>query len=483
MLNSIVEAISIHAAQFPDKVCIIDRESSLTYKEYYSMILRYAAAFKNLNVKKGDRVVIKSAQTAKFLAALHAVHLISAVAVPLEKNVKAERLIEIAAQTQAVLIICDLDIKDYKTVSCNELGTSNENFFVKHFPDKEDISTILFTTGTTGKSKGVVVTHRSDCATGENVMFGTQMTPDTREVLPMPLNHSFSLRRYYSNMLTGSSVILMDGVIFVDKFFECFEKHGANAAALAPSALSIIFSLSGDKIGDFKDRIDYMEFGSAHLPQDDKDRLKSLLPNTRLYDFYGSSEAGCACMLSFNSKDDKPFCIGRDTVNSKIAFVDEDGKMFNATEKQPGRLVTSGAIIMEGYYNDEQLTSETLVNGYVQSNDLGYRDESGLVFMLGRIDNVIITGGNKVSPIEVEDVCLKCPGIKDCAVIGKKDELMGEIPVIFVCTDENYSESVLVNFLHEKLESFQVPKQIFIVEAIPRTYNGKILHRELKKLL
>lgn len=483
MTQSIVEAISSFASQHPEKVCIIDKDGELTYKDYYGKILKYAAVLEGLGIKKGDCVVIKAAQSSCYLAAFHAIHILSAVAVPLEKNVKDERLNAIATQTSAALVISDSTAEGFKTVLYSELSKGEKEYAVAAFPKSEDVSTILFTTGTTGKSKGVTCSHRLDYATAGNVQQGVGLTKDTREVIPMPLNHSFALRRYYANMITGSSVILLDGVIFVNKFFDCFDKLGANAAAMAPSALSIIFKLTGDGLGEYRDKIDFVQLGSAHLPQEDKDRLKALLPSSRLYNIYGSSEAGCACVLNFNSEDDKPYCIGKDTVNSIIAFIDEDGNIFDATEEHPGKIITGGAIIMEGYYNEEQLTRETLIDGYIHSNDLGYRDRDGLVFMLGRIDDVIISGGNKISPFEVEDLCLKYKGIVDCAVIGKKDELMGEIPVLFACVNESYSESELVTFLNHNLEAFQVPNQIIILDAIPKTFNGKALKRELKKLI
>lgn len=483
MSNSIVEHISLNAANEPDKVCLTDKDGSLTYLEYYNLILKYAAAINNLGVHKSDRVVIKSAQNANFLACLHAVHIIGAIAVPLEKNVKEERLKEIARQTQAAAVISDIKLDGYKSLSFEQLDECTNRFSVSRFPLKEEISTILFTTGTTGKSKGVVLSHRSDLATAENVLYGTKTTADTCQIIPMPLNHSFAIRRYYSTMLAGGSVILLDGVVFIKKFFDCFEKLNANAAALAPSALSIIFKLSGDKLGEYKDKIDFIQLGSAHLYQEDKDRLKRLLPASRLYNIYGSSEAGCASVLDFNTKDDKPYCIGGEATNTRFAFVDESGNIFNATASHPGRLITGGDIVMEGYWGDDLLTKQTLINGYVYSNDIGYTDENGLVFMLGRKDNIIVCGGNKISPPEVESICLKCPGITDCALIGKKDKLMGEIPVLFASVDKSYCEDELVSFLHNKLEAFQVPKQILTVDKIPRTFNGKILYRQLKSLL
>ena len=163
------------------------------------------------------------------------------------------------------------------------------------FPEKEDIAEILFTTGTTGKSKGIELNHGSAVAVAENVIDGVEMKKDNVELIPVPISHSHGLRRYYANMLNGSGVVLLGSIVFVKVVFNCIEKYHVTAIDLAPAALATIFRLSEDRLGDYKDQLDYVQLGSAPIPDQDKERLRRLLPDTRLYNFYGSTESGCSC--------------------------------------------------------------------------------------------------------------------------------------------------------------------------------------------
>ncbi|MGN0173070.1 MAG: class I adenylate-forming enzyme family protein [Acutalibacteraceae bacterium] len=484
MINSIVEAIKNNSISQPDKICLTDAKGQITYSEYYNLICKKATFLVKEGIKKGDKVIIKTSQSIEFLSTLHAVHLIGAIAVPLEKTVKSERVLEINSLVEAKCYFADkaveLDGVKIYTFSDFDLKIEPEQF--NKLPNREDESTILFTTGTTGKSKGILMAHCADVAVAENVKFGTEMKKDNVEVLPMPFNHSFSLRRYYANMINGSSAVLLDGVIFINKFFEAFDKYSATSAGMAPSALSIIFRLSDDKISEYKDKIDYIQFGSSYMTDADKQRIRELLPNTRLYNFYGSTEAGCSSIIDFNRDNINPYDIGKPTVNSDIKFVDEDGNFVETDIDNPARLVTGGGMIMNEYYKEPELTSEILIDGYIYSNDLGYYDENGDIIMLGRMDDVIISGGQKISPFDIEDVCIKYEGVDDCAVIGVDDAVMGQIAKLFIVVNDSYNENELVKFLSERLENFQIPKVIRIIDKIPKTYNGKALKRELKKI-
>lgn len=481
MVQSIVEAIALNATKTPDKFCLSDGKDEVTYAQYYRRICIAASALNSLGVKRGDKVVLVMAQTVQCLATLHAIQRIGAVVVPLEKNVKEERIKEILDTTSASLLIAKKEIEGYAFAKAASLF-EGETTFEPDFPTGDMDSNLLFTTGTTGKSKGVLMSHAADVAVSQNIVGGVQMKPDNVEILPMPLNHSFGLRRYYANMLNGSSGVLMDGVIFVNVLFAHMDKYRCTSLAINPAALTIIFKLSGDKLGEYAEQIDYLQTGSAHISEPDKDRLRNLLPNSRLYNFYGSTEAGCSCILDFNSEDNRENCIGRATCNSDFKVIDENGNTIESSADNMGRLICGGGMCMTEYYKEPELTAETMVDGYVYSNDLGYIGEDGLVFLFGRCDDVINTGGNKVAPSEVEDIALQFEGVRDCACVPAPDDVMGNVPKLFVVKEDGYDEGALLKFLGERLEYFQVPKIVAYIDEIPKTFNGKPLRRKLYDL-
>ena len=343
---------------------------------------------------------------------------------------------------------------------------------------------ILFTTGTTGKSKGVVLSHLNDVAIAENVIQGTRMTHENVEVIPMPLNHAFGLRRYQSDIVNGGTVCLMDGMVFVGTLWKLIEKYGVTSMALSPASLGMIFELSNDRIADYKDQLEYIQIGSAPLMEADKQRLIKLMPNLRLYNFYGSSEAGCSCILDFNSEDNKPGCIGTPTVNSIVHFVDENGNAVkDVSEDNPALLAWGGPIVMQGYYKEPQLTEETMTDGYVMTKDLAYLDEAGRCILVGRSDDIVNYGGSKISPAEVEDVARGYEYIAECAYSSRADAITGELPVMLIVAKEGYDQAVFEAFLADRLESYKLPREYYFTEELPKTFKGTLLRKEIKKII
>ena len=245
---------------------------------------------------------------------------------------------------------------------------------------------------------------------------------------------------------------------------------------LVPAALATIFQLSGDKIGDYKQQIEYIQLGSAPIPEKDKDTLRRLFPDARLYNFYGSTESGCSSILDFNKVRDDKNCIGRPTCHARFAFMDGEGKPIEATKENPGLLACAGEMNMVGYYKAEQLTKETIKDGYILSQDMSYMDENGMIYLLGRQGDVISSGGNKIAPGEIEDVTYEFAGVLECACVPTPHPILGQEPKLFVVMEKDveYNEEAIHQHLKERLENYKVPKLIVQLDKLPRTYNGKI---------
>ncbi len=313
------------------------------------------------------------------------------------------------------------------------------------------------------------------------------MKPDNVELIPMPTSHSPGLRRTYGNMVNGSSVVFVDGIMLLKKVFKMMDDYGVTSMDLSPSMLGIIFKLSGDRLGDYADVLDYIQLGSAPLSDKDKTHLSKILPNTRLYNFYGSTEAGCSCLMDFNeaAAGGKPRaggCIGKPAVNAQFIVVDEDRKEIRSSIDNPGLLASKGKINMREYFNAPELTREVMPDGdYIYTKDLGYIDEDGYIYMLGRKDDVINYGGVKISPEEIESMVIRSDMIADCACIPVDDPLTGQAPKLFIVlnSDEEYDAKSFKIFLSEVLDANKQPKYIEIIDKIPRTFNGKIKRKDL----
>jgi len=487
MFDSVLSAVLYYADITPDKLCIADDRSALTYSEYADTVKKYASCLAERGIKKGDYVVTEACQSIEYLAIELALQLIGAIFVPVEHNCGSSKIGLFAKKTNAKMIISVKDplLSDFTCITYEgllECFNAARPMEVTGLPGSDDVSEILFSTGTTGKEKGIILTHKNDIALAQNVMYGVEMEKDNVEMIPSPMNHSHGLRRYYANMYNGCSVVILGSVMNMKLFFDNMDRYGVTAIDLVPAAASVVIKLSKNKLADYKDKLRYIQFGAAPMPEQDKARLSELLPNTRLYNFYGSTESGCTCLYNFNTVTPKAGCIGKPTCNTEFIIVNDDREPISSSEANTGIIATKGDMNMLGYWQDKEETESVLENGIIYSNDIGYIDEDGEVILLGRKGDVINVGGNKVSPEEIESTAKLFPSIADCGCIPVEDSAKGFVPKLFVQMKrgEEFDSIKIRSFIASRLEPYKVPVYIVETEKIPRSYNGKLLRKELK---
>jgi len=486
-MNSIIEAIKIFANTNPEKLCIADENMQLTYRDYFRLIRKIAFCFKQMDICEKCKVIVEANQNVYFVAIEHALHLLGAIFVPLEHNCGTTKLEYISEKCNAKLIIsnrmCNNVLANLTYRQLVDILSENDECLEEYsLPSSEMISEILFSTGTTGKEKGIVLTHRSAIAVAENIANAVNMQSDNVEIIPSPLNHSHGLRSYYANMLLGAAVIIISNIMDMRQFYYAMECYKVNSMDLVPAALSVILRLSKNKLGDYKKQLRYVEFGSAAMADGDKEKIISLLPDVPLYNFYGSTESGRVTVYNFNTKNPKKGCIGKPTCNVTFKLVDENKKTIQSTAEHTGLLATAGDMNMLCYWNDEMETQSVLSDGFVYSNDEAYIDKDGDIILLGRKSDVINVGGKKVSPEEIENVAKRFSCIEDCGCIGVSSEVLGAEPKLYVQVKKgsDFNKILLKKFLSENLESYKVPQKIEQIEKIPRTFNGKLLRKELQ---
>ena len=484
-MDTILHYIQKYAQTQPDTMAVCELRKSVTYKEYWSSIRKTAGVLMGMGIRKGDHVMLRCTQNIDYLTVFSALQYMQALVIPVEKSTSVERVLEIGGRVDSECLISDKEADGISSIKIKDIiaRAKDADEADLELPGENDRSMLLFTTGTTGSSKGVVMLHRGDVGIAGNVIEGTSMKKGNVEIIPMPLNHSFGIRRYQSDMVNGGTVCLMDGMVFIGTLWKLVEKYGATSMAISPASLGMIFHLSDERIADYAYQLDYIQIGSAPLAEADKEKLLRLLPDTRLYNFYGSSEVGCACILEFSGNGNKTGCIGRPTVNSIVRFTDDAGNVVeNGSPEAPALLSWGGSIVMEGYYNDPDLTAETLVGGYVRTKDLAYLDEDGDCILVGRADDVINYGGSKISPAEIENLALGYEYIDDVAFTSISDPITGELPVILVIQKDGYDEAEFERFLTDRLESYKLPRKYIYVDNIPKTFKGSVLRKEVRKL-
>lgn len=486
-MNSIVEAIYKHSINNPNKLYVIEQNRNISYHDFFDLIKKYAYNLKNkYNVLKNDYVIVECIQSIDYFVVEFAIHLIGAIFVPLEAKCTLEKINNIHEMCNSKLIITKKSLDENKKLSNTTYdclsNESNQMLEEYSLPNGDDVSEILFSTGTTGKEKGIVLTHKNDIAVAENIIHGVSMKDDNVEIMPLPLNHSHGLRSCYANFLNGSTIVILESITNVSFLQETLDTYKVNSMDLVPSALSILLKLSRSMLSNYSNQIRYIEFGSAALLESDKKKIQELLPNSNLYNFYGSTESGRSIVYNFKKGNEKEKCIGRPTHNVELVILDENSNVINSSVDKVGRIATAGDMNMLYYFKDEEETKKVFVDKYIVSSDLAYIDKDGDVILLGREGDVINIGGKKVSPEEIESATKQIKGVEDCACIPINDNILGQTPKLFVQIKRNsgIDINVIKEHLNNSIERFKVPKQIEIIEAIPRTFNGKINRKLLK---
>lgn len=488
-VTSILEAIEKSASQFPDRLAVGDKKKHVNYKEFWDMIRRAATYLRAEGVEPGSIVVLRSAQKVEYLVGFLATQLAGAVACPLEKAIKDERILEIMNFMDSSIYLAERPVSSaaVKNISLKKLykmAEAKESPMDSFpLPSPGHLAEILFTTGTTGKSKGIEITFENDIALAQNVAEGVQMAFDEVELITAPINHSLAIRRFYGIMYNQSSAILTDGFVFVEDFFRLLDQYKVTAIAFVPAILDTLLKFAKERFASYDAQFHYIQTGAAPLPEADKELLASMFPHVRLYNIYGATEAGCTTILEFNKYPDKKNCIGRPTVNSAALFVDENKNEIEASPEHPGYLAFRGKMNMRGYYKEPEMTAKVLQNGNIYTSDMGYPGEDGFIYLLGRKGDVINVGGLKIAPTKIEEVVKKHGKILDCACVPVPDEITGEALKLYVVMKEGcrFDQKELSQFLQEKLEAFKIPKIYQVIDEIPRTFNGKIIRKQLRE--
>ncbi|MFQ5451650.1 MAG: class I adenylate-forming enzyme family protein [Nitrospinaceae bacterium] len=486
---TLLERIFHHVTACPDKIALVREKEVISYGELGERIRVSASVLKAAGVHPGDRVILAAENSPAFVYGYLATHALSAIAVPVDPqstDATLEFLVR-EVEPKAIFTARKFDSPSLRVRGIEELSSANgeggNEALTPPGPSPRDAADILYTTGTTGKPKGVVLTHGNILSAAENINAFIGNHASDRELLPLPLSHSFGLGRLRCNLLAGGGLVLANGFLFVGEIFELMKQWRTTGFCFVPSGLAVLFQLSGDQIGEFADQLKYIEIGSAPMPRDHKERLLRLLPSTRICMHYGLTEASRSSFIDFNRSGDKLESAGTPSPNVEIQIVGDCGQSL--PPGQTGRIHIRGPHVMQRYWNQPELTRETLMDGWLRTEDIGYLDEEGFLFLEGRETDLVNVGGRKVAPKQVEDALNQHPDITDCACLGVPDPngLSGESVQAFLVSDQDPhckpSKRDLTVFLRRFLEPYKIPADFVWVDAIPKTRSGKIQRRRL----
>ena len=426
--------IEQYANLTPDKAAIICEGRTLSYSLLWQSIQEKASRLKAEGLREGEPYVFVTTQNEHFVVTYCAVHLCGAIAVPLEASMPQERQQQIRDEVNG------------KSSNCK-------------------CSDILYTTGTTGQAKGVILSAEAWNANAENLTDRLGFSQEQLFIICGPLNHLGSLSKIYPTLMNGATLYIMEGLKDLDAFFSVFElPYQKFATFLVPSSIRMLLQVASKNLAAVASKIDFIETGAAPISQADMERLRQVLPSSRLFNTYASTETGIVCSYEFSKYGCEPGLLGKPMKHSSVR-INEDG-----------RVVCSGATIMSGYWGAPELTAQVLINNEIYTSDIGTINSQGMLRLQGRQGDVINVGGYKVNPTEVEDAVSGFEPIADCICIPAQHILLGTVPKLLYVPKQGQEVKPkdIADFLRGHIESYKIPLLYEAVENIKRTYNGKL---------
>lgn len=492
------------AIRFPDREAIVFEETRLTYRQLNERVNRFANLLVSKGYKKGDRLAILSENTNKYIEIYFAVAKIGMSVTPLNFRLSNAEVEYIVNDCEAkCLVVGDgyeeraLEIK--KDLSGIQdwiaLDNRNEGFLfyedvIQHQSvdepgvdvDENEMVILMYTGGTTGRPKGVMMSHRSLFAAFINFVMCQEITSKDITCFILPLFH-VSFWSAMTVLLMGGKVVILRRAELVEIAKQISDEKCTHINSV-PTIYGWLLNLPEIDSYDFSN-LRMMSYAGSPMP---REVLKKCIDKFGpiFEQAYGSTEVlPITCLPAADHVTEGELSkllvsAGKEVPGTKVRVVDENDTPLDAGEV--GEVVAYGKNVMMGYWKNPGLTSETVRNGWHHMGDMGYMDENGYLFLVDRKADLIITGGENVYPKETEDVLYEHIAVMECAVVSKPDEKWGELVHAAVVLKAGMisSEDELIQHCKERLAGYKCPKTIEFMDELPKSPVGKIMRKDIR---
>jgi long-chain acyl-CoA synthetase len=507
------EALMISAGRFPGKTALVVKGEEYSYAALEQMSLSLAGELVNCGIKKGDRVAIYMHNSLQCAVSIYGATLAGAVFLVINPQTRANKLQFILNDCEASLLISETLHMDEIALalsgahSVKELVLTGEkkllpplsgvklSFFeeltttvsVAKLPHiiPNDLAALIYTSGSTGFPKGVMMTHQSMVFTSWSLLQYLRLEEIERIMLMLPLSFDYGLYQLLITITVGGTLIIEQSFTFPASIYKSIEKNKPTVFPGVPTIYAMMIA-SNKEHGLTFPGIEKVTNTAAALPADFIPELRKIFPNALIFSMYGLTECKRVCYLEPELIDQKPNSVGKAIPGTEVFLLSPEGEPVKPGEA--GILHVRGPHIMVGYWNRQDLTDEMLKPGRIPremvlcTNDWFRMDEDGDLYFQGRNDDMIKSRGEKVSPIEIEKLIYGIKGIREVAVFGKPDTILGEsiIACVTLHQDSGLTQKDIMRECITHLELFMVPQSVYILEEMPKSTNGKIDKKALK---
>ena len=469
-------------------------DQTVSRNELREMVATTAAALQAHGVSKGERVAIVLGNTPEYIVAFFAVTALGGIVVSIDSRIGAERLRIVTADTRPICCLQTQDLEatreiDVPRLELNvELATQSvflgRNLCVASLDllqnpadvSMEDPALILFSAGSTGHPKGVVLRHGGLFRTARTVSESIGLKPDHHDLILSPMTHSGGWQRVTGTILSGGCVVLPEvGMFSIPGLLNDIERNDVNGFFTTPPFIRMMLNTAPEKFQNRVPSLRSIEIASAPLSAAELQQLLDLFPHINVFFQYGSTECSRALILDSRARTDKLHTVGVPTHGVKVRICDENGEDVPVGKK--GEVLMDAEQMSTGYFERPDLDAERFRKGWLVTGDYGFLDDEGFLTLLGRADDMINCGGHSYFPAEVEIELGAIEGIDTFLVAGVPDPagILTDVPWIFVVPEKPTTWSIR-DFLmdaRKRLPSQMVPRNVVVVDEIPLTPSGK----------
>jgi long-chain acyl-CoA synthetase len=471
-----------------------------TNREIVETGCRIATVLAEKGVQIGDRVVVMMPSCMEVPQAFHAIARLGAVTIPIMpqlipreinyivENSGAETVITLpqlapkVAEASSnvdgfrqVLVFGETDVEGAEDIA--SAVESADLFDGMHDVEENDLAVIIYTSGTTGHPKGVMLSHGNLVSNIRSAAILFESAAPSRSLMVLPMSHVYGMMLMNIAVVLGGQNVLLRQ-FEPEKVLQAIEEFKIERCSLVPAMqVALIYHPTREKYD--LSSLQTVTAGSAPLTEEVRTAFSKLY-NCRVVDGYGQSEATCAVSGYANDETPVPGSAGRSLPGIEICIQDDDNNQLECNST--GEICVRGPNIMQGYWQNEEATAATLIDGWMHSGDVGHLDEGGYVYITDRKKDMIIKGGENISPREIEEAIAILPQVAEASVYGVPDEMFQEEIAVSVVPmpGTDLTEEMIHDAAASQLTKFKIPRYVVFTKALPRNANGKILKRSLR---
>jgi fatty-acyl-CoA synthase len=491
-----------HAMRTPDKAIAVSEGETTTYAAMATRAAALAGGLSGRGVGRGDVVALLSYNCPEFLETIFAANYLGAIAMPINWRLAAPEVRYILEHSGARALACDESLVDLANGATKGIEATLVRASVSPLPPEgwttvaelrgnsatvepvpavaDDVHRLMYTSGTTGRPKGVMITHANLAWKNLAHLVEFGFTSADLGLACGPLYHVGALDLTTTSLIAAGATTIMHRAFDAAEVVDEIERSRVTTVWLAPAMVNAIMALPDVERRDLSS-LRVIINGGEKMPIPLIERLQRTFPSAWFADAYGLTETVSGdTFLDRDSIVTKLGSVGRPCLYLEVDVWDEEGGSVPAGER--GEIVLRGPKVFKGYWRDPDATAAAFAGGWFHSGDIGVRDDDGYLYIVDRLKDMIVSGGENIAGSEVERVLYQHDAVQEAAVVGRPDDRWGEVPVAFVVLrrDATTTANALLDHCRGRLARFKVPTEVTFLDALPRNPSGKVLKRELR---